>query len=115
MRLSPRKYNRFNNVPLVNFLIDFNELFPKTQRCFATFSNSASDPGRLWILALLNNCRVAWSVHGPDSIILRVMNLFDRKEFLIIEKESLLVLTCGPSQNCLASLEPYEFVFAMRS
>ncbi|GFT58622.1 uncharacterized protein TNCV_1250761 [Trichonephila clavipes] len=47
---------------------------------------------------MFNNCRGAWSVHRPDSIILGVMNLLNRKELLIIEKESFPVLICGPCQ-----------------
>ncbi|GFU79242.1 hypothetical protein TNCV_2137651 [Trichonephila clavipes] len=39
------------------------------------------------------------------------MNLFDRKELLAIEKESLPVLTCDPSQKFSASLKPCEFFF----
>ncbi|GFU61499.1 uncharacterized protein TNCV_2287941 [Trichonephila clavipes] len=39
------------------------------------------------------------------------MNSLDRKELLIIEKESLPVLTCGPSQKFSASSVPFKFVF----
>ncbi|GFS57627.1 uncharacterized protein TNCV_1402561 [Trichonephila clavipes] len=111
MLLVPRKYNSFNNVPLVHFLIHFNALFHKNRRCFDTCANSAPGHDRLWILAMLNNFRGACSVHTPDSIILGVMNLLNRKEFLISGKESLPALTQGPSQKFSASSEPYEFVF----
>ncbi|GFT28422.1 uncharacterized protein TNCV_428411 [Trichonephila clavipes] len=60
---------------------------------------------------MLNNCRGVWSVHKPDYIVMRVMNLLKRKELLIIDKESLPVLTCGPSQKFSTSSEPYEFLF----
>ncbi|GFU61839.1 uncharacterized protein TNCV_4564841 [Trichonephila clavipes] len=90
--------------------IDFNALFNKNQRCFATCTNSTPDHARLWILAMFNNCRRAWSVHTPDSVVLGIMNLLNREELLISEKESLPTLTCGPSQKFSASSEPYEFV-----
>ncbi|GFT17938.1 uncharacterized protein TNCV_4910951 [Trichonephila clavipes] len=45
---------------------------------------------------MFNNYRGAWSVHRPDSIVLGVMNLLDRKELLVSVKESLPTLTCGP-------------------
>ncbi|GFU21757.1 uncharacterized protein TNCV_3123471 [Trichonephila clavipes] len=109
--LVPRKYNSFNNVPLVYFLIDFNALFHKNQRCFATFSNSATNHDRLWILGMFTYWKGAWSVHTPDSIVLGVIKLLNRKELLINEKESLPALTFGPSQKFSASSEPYEFVF----
>ncbi|GFX10370.1 uncharacterized protein TNCV_1867651 [Trichonephila clavipes] len=60
---------------------------------------------------MFNNCRGAWNVHTLDSIALGVMNLLNRKEFLMSEKESLPSLTCGPSEKFSASSEPYEFVF----
>ncbi|GFT05690.1 hypothetical protein TNCV_1045461 [Trichonephila clavipes] len=75
------------NVPLVLFLIDFNALFSKTQRCFATCTNSAPDHGRLLILVKFNNCRSTWGIHTPDSIVLGVRNLLNRKELLISEKK----------------------------
>ncbi|GFS94778.1 uncharacterized protein TNCV_4456601 [Trichonephila clavipes] len=58
-----------------------------------------------------NNCRGAWSFHAPDSIVLGVMNLLNRTELLISEKDYLLTLTCGSSQKFSASSEPNEFVF----
>ncbi|GFW88659.1 peptidyl-prolyl cis-trans isomerase FKBP4 [Trichonephila clavipes] len=88
MLLVPWKYNIFNNVPLVHFLIDFNSLLHKNQRCFATCTKTAPDHDRLRILAMFNNCRGAWSVRTPDSIVLGVMNFLKRKELLISEKES---------------------------
>ncbi|GFT99536.1 uncharacterized protein TNCV_3239721 [Trichonephila clavipes] len=109
MLLGPRKYNCFKNVPLVHFLIDFNALFHKNQRCFATCTNSAPDHDRLWIL--FNNCRGAWSVHRPDSIVWGVTNLLNCKELLISEKESLPALTCRTSQKFSASSKRYEFIF----
>ncbi|GFW57636.1 uncharacterized protein TNCV_2925551 [Trichonephila clavipes] len=111
MLLVQRKYNSFNNVSLVHFLIDFNALFHENQCSFAACENSAPDHDRLWISAMFNNRRGAWSVHTPDSIVLGVMNLVNRKVLLISEKESLPALTCGPSQKFSASLELYEFVF----
>ncbi|GFV66435.1 uncharacterized protein TNCV_3509091 [Trichonephila clavipes] len=99
MLLVPRKYNGFNNVPLGHFLIDFNA--HKNDRCLATCTNSTSDHGRLWILEMFNNCRGAWSVHIPDSIVLGIIS----------EKESLLALICGPFQKFSLPLELYEFVF----
>ncbi|GFT54003.1 uncharacterized protein TNCV_153641 [Trichonephila clavipes] len=62
------------------------------------------------MLVIFISFRGAWSFHAPDSIVLRVMNLLTRKELLISEKESLPVLTCGPSQKS-ASSEPYAFAF----
>ncbi|GFX54553.1 uncharacterized protein TNCV_792401 [Trichonephila clavipes] len=111
MPLVPRKYNSFNNVPPVHFLIDFNTLFYKNRSSFATCTNSAPEHDRLWILAMFNNCRGAWSVHTPDSFVLGVINLLNRKELLISEKESLPTLTCRPSQKFSASSEPHEFIF----
>ncbi|GFT22064.1 uncharacterized protein TNCV_3271251 [Trichonephila clavipes] len=60
---------------------------------------------------MFNNCRGAWSVHAPDSIVWGVMNLLNRKGLLISEKESVPMLSCGTSQKFSASLEPYELVF----
>ncbi|GFT13252.1 uncharacterized protein TNCV_4077071 [Trichonephila clavipes] len=97
------------NVPLLHFLIDFNALLHKNQRCFATCANSSPDHDRLRVLAMFDNCRGAWSDHAPDFIVLGLMNLLNRKQLLISEKESLPVLTCSPSQKFSAS-EPYEFV-----
>ncbi|GFU31460.1 putative DD41D transposase [Trichonephila clavipes] len=48
---------------------------------------------------MFNNFRGSWSIHAPDSLVLEIMNLLNRKKLLISEKESLPVLTCGPSQN----------------
>ncbi|GFX54575.1 hypothetical protein TNCV_792621 [Trichonephila clavipes] len=48
---------------------------------------------------MLNICRGAWSIHTLDSIVLGVINLLNRKELLISEKESLPTLACGLSQN----------------
>ncbi|GFU93238.1 uncharacterized protein TNCV_4217641 [Trichonephila clavipes] len=93
----------FKNAPLVHFLIDFNALCHKIQRCFTTCDNSAADHDQLWILGMFNNCRGVWSFHKPDSIVLGVMNLLERKVLLLIQKESLPVLTCGPSQKFSAS------------
>ncbi|GFW22098.1 uncharacterized protein TNCV_1632291 [Trichonephila clavipes] len=59
---------------------------------------------------MFNNYQGAWSVHAPDSIILGVMNLLNRKELLISEKESLPALTCGPSQKLSASPELVPWV-----
>ncbi|GFV92494.1 uncharacterized protein TNCV_1743991 [Trichonephila clavipes] len=64
------------------------------------------------ILVMFNNCRGAWGVHTPDSIVLGVMNLLNRKELTISEKESLPTLTFGSSQKFSASSEPYEFFFS---
>ncbi|GFX83159.1 peptidyl-prolyl cis-trans isomerase FKBP4 [Trichonephila clavipes] len=134
MLLGPRKYN-FNNVPPLHFLIDFNA--HKNQRCFATCANSTPDHDRLWILVISNNCRGAWSVRTPDSTVLGVMNLLNRKELLTMNllnrkelltmnllnrkelltmnllnrKELIPALTCGPFQKFSASTELYEFFF----
>ncbi|GFX21350.1 RNA-directed DNA polymerase from mobile element jockey [Trichonephila clavipes] len=62
---------------------------------------------------MFNNCRGPGSVHTQDSIVLGVINLLKCKGLLslISEKESLRVLTCGPSQKLSASSDPYELVF----
>ncbi|GFT67349.1 uncharacterized protein TNCV_2360071 [Trichonephila clavipes] len=111
MLLVPRKCNSLNNVPPVHFLIDFNALFHKNQRRFATGTNSAPDHDRLWILAMFNNCRCSWSVHTPDFIVLGVMYLLNRQELLLIEKEFLPTLTFGPSQKSSSSSVLCEFFF----
>ncbi|GFW40204.1 uncharacterized protein TNCV_5118871 [Trichonephila clavipes] len=111
MLFGTRKYNSFENVPLIPFLIDFNALFHKIQMCFATCANFTPDHDRLWILVMFKNCRGAWSVHRPDPVALGVLNLLNRKELLISEKKSFPALTCGPSQKFSASSQPYELVF----
>ncbi|GFT32768.1 hypothetical protein TNCV_2443671 [Trichonephila clavipes] len=52
---------------------------------------------------MFNKFRGASSVHIPDSIVLGAVNLVKRKGNVIIEKESLPTLTCGPSQKFSAS------------
>ncbi|GFV92604.1 uncharacterized protein TNCV_1374551 [Trichonephila clavipes] len=71
----------------------------KTKGVLETNANSAPDHERLRILAMFNNCRGAWSVHTPDSIVLGVTNLLNRKELFISQKESLPALTYGSSQK----------------
>ncbi|GFX20426.1 uncharacterized protein TNCV_3487841 [Trichonephila clavipes] len=97
-----------NKVSLVHFLMDFNALFHKNQRCFAICLNFTSDHDRLWILAMFNNC-----LECTNLILsfLGVMNLLNCKELLIGDKESLPTMTCGPSRKFSASSEPYELVF----
>ncbi|GFT21065.1 transposable element Tcb2 transposase [Trichonephila clavipes] len=60
---------------------------------------------------MFNKYRGAWSVHTPDSIVLGFMNLLNREELLISEKESIPAINCGPSQKFSAPSEPYELVF----
>ncbi|GFV90159.1 uncharacterized protein TNCV_4378751 [Trichonephila clavipes] len=60
---------------------------------------------------MFKNYRGAWSVHRSDYIVLGVMNLLNRKELLISEKESLPAPLAAPSQKFSISSEPHEFVF----
>ncbi|GFW37654.1 uncharacterized protein TNCV_415401 [Trichonephila clavipes] len=95
MLLVRRKYNSFNNVPLVHFLIDFNASSKKTKGVLPLaqiLPQTITDFG-YWRCSTMPRC------------------LLNRKELLISEKKSLSALTCVPTQKFWTSSKPYELVF----
>uniref|UniRef100_A0A183F954 Plastocyanin-like domain-containing protein n=1 Tax=Heligmosomoides polygyrus TaxID=6339 RepID=A0A183F954_HELPZ len=71
-------------------------LYPRKPEGSCQRYDSPPNHFRLWVLAVFDDSRAAWSLHRPDLIILAIVRLLHGEQLRICEQNLFPATTCGP-------------------